>query len=94
MSQSNTIKIHDSWKAVLKDEFEEPYFSEIKQHILRDKQAGKTIYPPGSQIFNAFDSTPFDQVKVVIIGQDPYHVVFLFSKAFRILLLWKIYLKS
>jgi uracil-DNA glycosylase len=67
------VKIHESWKAVLKDEFEQPYFSMIKQAILKDKQAGKIIFPPGSQIFNAFDSTPLDKVKVVILGQDPYH---------------------
>ncbi len=73
MSQSNTIKIHESWKTVLDGEFKQEYFSEIRQHILKDKQAGKTIYPPGPEIFNAFDSTPFEAVKVVIIGQDPYH---------------------
>ncbi len=73
MSQSDKVQIHESWKTVLKEEFDQPYFSLIKQAIIKDKQAGLTIYPPGSQIFNAFDSTPFDQVKVVIIGQDPYH---------------------
>lgn len=73
MSQSDTVKIHESWKKVLKEEFDQPYFSAIKQAILRDKQTGKTIYPPGPMIFNAFNSTPFDKVKVVIIGQDPYH---------------------
>ena len=67
------IKIHPSWYEVLKDEFEQPYFSVIKQRIVNDKKSGKTIYPPGPKIFNAFDSTPFDQVKVVILGQDPYH---------------------
>lgn len=67
------VKIHPSWYEVLQEEFEQPYFSVIKQSILKDKQSGKKIYPPGSLIFNAFDSTPFDQVKVVIIGQDPYH---------------------
>lgn len=73
MSQTTNVKIHPSWKTMLKDEFEQPYFSVIKQAILKDKQAGHTIYPPGSLIFNAFDSTPFEAVKVVILGQDPYH---------------------
>lgn len=66
-------QIHESWYEVLKDEFQQPYFSIIKQHILADKQKGITIYPPGPLIFNAFNSTPFDKVKVVILGQDPYH---------------------
>jgi len=69
----SNIKIHESWKNALASEFEQPYFAMIKQSIVKDKQAGQTIYPPGSLIFNAFDSTPFDKVKVVILGQDPYH---------------------
>ena len=73
MSQTNSIQIHESWKTILKEEFEQPYFSVIKQAILKDKQAGKKIFPPGPQIFNAFNSVPFDEVKVVILGQDPYH---------------------
>jgi len=72
MSSSN-IKIHESWKQVLIEEFEKPYFQEIKHFLKKEKQDGQKIFPPGSLIFNAFDSTPFDQVKVVIIGQDPYH---------------------
>ena len=58
---------------VLSHEFVQPYFSDIKQFILTEKQKGKRVYPPGSQIFNAFNLTPFDKVKVVILGQDPYH---------------------
>ncbi len=54
-------------------EFEQPYFEAIAAFLRSEKAAGKVIYPPGSLIFNAFDSTPFDQVKVVILGQDPYH---------------------
>lgn len=73
MSEASKVKIDESWKKVLADEFVKPYFKQIKQAILKDKKAGQIIYPPGSMIFNAFDSTPFDQVKVVIIGQDPYH---------------------
>lgn len=69
----SNVNIHPSWKAVLAAEFEQPYFAGIKQYLLREKAAGKTIYPPGKLIFNAFDTTPFEKVKVVIIGQDPYH---------------------
>lgn len=54
-------------------EFQQPYFAEIKDFLVREKQAGKVIYPPGPLIFNAFNTTPFDQVQVVILGQDPYH---------------------
>ncbi len=73
MSAPITPKIEPSWLEALKDEFEKPYFAEIKQYLLQEKQAGKTVYPPGSLIFNAFNLTPFDKVKVVILGQDPYH---------------------
>jgi uracil-DNA glycosylase len=66
-------KIDPSWLSVLKEEFEQPYFLQLKQFLSAEKSAGKIIYPPGSLIFNAFNSTPFDQVKVVILGQDPYH---------------------
>ena len=55
------------------DEFDKPYFKELRHFLATEKQSGKTIYPPGSLIFNAFNSTPFDKVKVVILGQDPYH---------------------
>ena len=67
------VKIEDSWKAVLKDEFEQPYFQALTTFLKNEKAAGKIIYPPGSLIFNAFENTPFDKVKVVILGQDPYH---------------------
>ncbi len=73
MSASKKVNIHDSWYEVLASEFEQPYFSVIKQFLIKEKKAGKTIYPSGSLIFNAFNSTPFDEVKVVILGQDPYH---------------------
>lgn len=66
-------QIEASWKAALADEFRAPYFAAIKTFLVQEKQAGKTIYPPGPQIFNAFNQTPFDAVKVVILGQDPYH---------------------
>lgn len=67
------VKIEESWRKVLHDEFDKNYFAQIKQFILNERGKGKTIFPPGSQIFAAFDYTPFDKVKVVIIGQDPYH---------------------
>lgn len=65
--------IHESWKAVLSDEFQKPYFHALKSFLLSEKQAKQVVFPPGKQIFNAFDTTPFDKVKVVILGQDPYH---------------------
>lgn len=67
------VKIHESWKAVLKDEFKKPYFEQIIAFLKTEKALGKTIYPKGSQIFNAFNHTPFDNLKVVLLGQDPYH---------------------
>jgi len=67
------VKIEASWKEVLKGEFSKEYFQQIPLHIKTEKSQGKIIYPPGSLIFNAFNTTPFDKVKVVILGQDPYH---------------------
>jgi len=67
------VQIESSWKKILKDEFRQPYFKQIADHIKTEKALGKIIYPPGSLIFNAFEKTPFDKVKVVILGQDPYH---------------------
>lgn len=72
MSETN-VQIEDSWKKVLSDEFEKPYFRELRHFLQQEKASGKIIYPPGSLIFNAFNSTPFDKVKVVVLGQDPYH---------------------
>jgi uracil-DNA glycosylase len=68
-----SIQIESSWKTILKGEFKEDYFNRIKSFILNEKSKGKEVYPPGHLIFNAFNLTPFEQVKVVIIGQDPYH---------------------
>lgn len=69
----SNVKIEDSWKEVLKHEFEQPYFQSIATYLRKEKRNGKKIYPPGSLIFNAFNTTPFQEVKVVILGQDPYH---------------------
>ena len=67
------VKIEPSWKEALKNEFTKPYFLEIVTFLKIEKNAGKIIYPPGPLLFNAFNQTPFNKVKVVIIGQDPYH---------------------
>jgi uracil-DNA glycosylase len=67
------VKIEPRWKELLKDEFSKPYFQQIVLHLKTERTQGKTIYPPGPFIFNAFDTTPIDNVKVVILGQDPYH---------------------
>lgn len=64
--------IEKGWKEVLMDEFQSPYFSSLKEFLVEEKKK-YTIYPPGNLIFNAFQRTPFDRVKVVILGQDPYH---------------------
>lgn len=74
MPESNlTIDIDPSWKDVLEEEFQKPYFHQLAKQLKNEKQKNKSIYPKGSLIFNAFNSTPFDRVKVVILGQDPYH---------------------
>ena len=67
------VKIEQSWKDALAGEFEKPYFSSLVRFLHHEKAAGKTVYPPGNQIFRAFELTPADNVKVVILGQDPYH---------------------
>lgn len=69
----SNVKIEESWKAVLSKEFEKPYFKELVSFLRSEKAKGKVIYPPGPLIFNAFNTTPFTDVKVVILGQDPYH---------------------
>ena len=67
------VRIEQSWKNALTGEFDKPYFAQLVRFLHQEKGAGKVIYPPGSQIFRAFELTPLDQVKVVILGQDPYH---------------------
>ena len=67
------IQIEDSWKQVLKQEFSKPYFQQVVTFLKTEKVQKKVIYPPGSLIFNAFNQTPFDNVRVVLLGQDPYH---------------------
>jgi uracil-DNA glycosylase len=65
-------EIEETWKNMLTDEFRASYFAQLKDFLVEEKK-GYAVYPPGSLIFNAFNNTPFDKVKVVIIGQDPYH---------------------
>lgn len=67
------VQIEESWKQVLDGEFQQPYFTALRDFLRQEKASGQVIYPPGSQIFNAFNLTPLYKVKVVIIGQDPYH---------------------
>ena len=67
------VKIEHSWPSARAAEFGKPYFEQLVRFLHGEKAAGKVIYPPGSQIFRAFELTPVDQVKVVILGQDPYH---------------------
>ncbi|MGI8952205.1 MAG: uracil-DNA glycosylase [Chitinophagaceae bacterium] len=67
------VKIEESWKEVLQHEFQKTYFQQITAFLKTEKAQGKIIYPPGSLIFNAFEKTPYNKLKVVLIGQDPYH---------------------
>lgn len=67
------VKIGATWKEALKKEFDKPYFQQIPLHIKTEKSQQKIIYPPGPFIFNAFNTTALDKIKVVILGQDPYH---------------------
>ena len=66
------VKIEASWKSRLSKEFEQPYFLELTDFV-RQEYAARQIFPPGKLIFNAFEQSPFDKTKVVILGQDPYH---------------------
>ncbi len=72
MATSN-VQINEEWKEALADEFAKPYFQNLINFIKQEKADGKTIYPAGSLIFNAYNTTPIGEVKVVILGQDPYH---------------------
>jgi uracil-DNA glycosylase len=68
-----TVKIEQSWKEALQGEFDKPYFARLVEYLHEEKASGKAIFPPGGQIFKAFELCPLDKVKVVILGQDPYH---------------------
>lgn len=67
------VQMEESWKQVLSEEFHKPYFGELVRFLKTEKEAGKVIYPSGKQMFFAFEQTPFHAVKVIILGQDPYH---------------------
>ena len=67
------VQIEESWKNILKEEFDKVYFRQIVTFLKAEKSAGRIIYPPGPLIFNAFNETPFSKVEVVLLGQDPYH---------------------
>ena len=73
MIQQKSGQLHPSWLAVIGGELEKPYMQALRAFLMQEKAAGKVIYPPSPLIFNAFNRTPFEQVRVVIIGQDPYH---------------------
>ncbi len=73
VSKGMDVKIEASWKEILIAEFNKPYFRQIALHLKTEKLQKKIIYPPGSLIFNAFNTTPIQKIKVVILGQDPYH---------------------
>lgn len=70
---SSSIQLTPSWLSRLAPEFEQPYMQQLKRFLQQEKAAGKVIYPPGEDMFNALNATEFDDVKVVILGQDPYH---------------------
>jgi uracil-DNA glycosylase len=72
-SMESSIKLHPSWLAALRDEFDQPYMAELKRFLLAEREAGKRIFPTGPNWFRALDLTPLDKVRVVILGQDPYH---------------------
>ncbi len=67
------VDMHPSWLAYLASEFEQPYMQQLREFLRQQKQQGRVIFPASKHIFNAFNSTPLDKVKVVILGQDPYH---------------------
>lgn len=73
MTEQKPGQLHPSWQAMLGDELHKPYMEALRTFLKQEKATGKIIYPPSPLIFNAFNHTPFEQVRVVIIGQDPYH---------------------
>jgi uracil-DNA glycosylase len=91
----SNIKLDPEWLQLLKAEFDEPYMKQLRAFLASEKAAGKVIYPPGALWFNALNHTPFSKVKVVILGQDPYHgptrrmaCVSLYRKAYSRRLHW------
>ena len=70
---TRTVALEHSWQSLIGDQFDRPYMRALREFLLSEKRAGKRVYPPGPQMFAAMDLVPVEQVKVVIIGQDPYH---------------------
>ena len=70
---SSSIKLEQNWLDIIGGEFDQPYMKKLKDFLQQEKAAGRIVYPKGTELFNALNTTPFDKVKVVIIGQDPYH---------------------
>ncbi len=73
MTNDREVQLEESWKSHLLDEFQQPYMTQLRDFLLQRKREGAVIFPPGPLIFNALNTTPFDDVRVVILGQDPYH---------------------
>ncbi|HBA87537.1 MAG TPA: uracil-DNA glycosylase [Geobacter sp.] len=73
MATESQIQMEPGWRSHLLEEFQKPYMLELKEFLRREISRKKTIYPKGSEYFNAFNTTPFEEVKVVVLGQDPYH---------------------
>ncbi len=73
LQPNSRLRIEASWQVALKGEFEQPYMQQLSKFLRKEKRAGKEVYPSGERIFSAFNLTPIEQVKVVVIGQDPYH---------------------
>lgn len=73
MKNEKPGQLHPSWQSVIGEEFDKPYMQALRAFLLAEKAAGKVIYPPSALILNAFQQTPFEKTRVVIIGQDPYH---------------------
>lgn len=71
--QASSVQLESGWKDILAVEFDSPYMGNLKSFLVDEKKKGKLVYPPGPLIFNAFNCTPWNQVRVVILGQDPYH---------------------
>ena len=70
---NRSVDLESSWRGLMGDQFDQPYMQQLREFLLMEKRAGKRIYPPGPQMFAAMDLVPVDNVRVVIIGQDPYH---------------------
>ena len=73
MTENNAVKLPQDWLTVVGEEFNQPYMVKLKSFLQQEKESGRVIYPKGTEIFNALNTTPFKNIRVVVIGQDPYH---------------------